>query len=82
MDEFVKNLTNNWKEIIESINIDGETRKVESINFFEMTQVYYKNNKLKINKRRKIYTNNKLKNDYFFKLKHYMRDDFKKTNLL
>lgn len=40
MDEFVKQITNNWKEIIESINVDGYSRKVQSVDFFRMSKYY------------------------------------------
>lgn len=40
MDGFAKILTDNWKEIIESINIDGYSRKVESVNIFRMDKYY------------------------------------------
>lgn len=40
MDGFSKILTDNWKEIIESINIDGYSRKVESVNIFRMNNYY------------------------------------------
>lgn len=40
MDVFSKILTDNWKEIIESINIDGYSRKVESVNIFRMNNYY------------------------------------------
>jgi len=40
MDEFSKILTDKWKDIIESINVDGESRKVESVNYFRMDKYY------------------------------------------
>ena len=40
MDEFSKILTDKWKDIIESINVDGESRKVESVNCFRMDKYY------------------------------------------
>ena len=36
MDEFSKILTDKWKDIIESISVDGESRKIESVNYFRM----------------------------------------------
>ena len=36
MDEFSKILTDKWKDIIESISVDGESRKIESVNCFRM----------------------------------------------
>ena len=33
MDEFSKILTDKWKDIIESINVGGESRKIKSVNF-------------------------------------------------
>jgi hypothetical protein len=40
MDEFSKILTDKWKDIIESINVGGESRKIESVNFFRMDKWY------------------------------------------
>ena len=40
MDEFSKILTDKWKDIIESINVDDESRKVESVNYFRMDKYY------------------------------------------
>jgi len=40
MYEFSKILTDKWKDIIESINVDGESRKVESVNCFRMNKYY------------------------------------------
>lgn len=40
MYEFSKILTDKWKDIIESINVDGESRKVESVNCFRMDKYY------------------------------------------
>lgn len=40
MDEFSKILTDKWKDIIESISVDGESRKVESVNCFRMDKYY------------------------------------------
>ena len=40
MDEFSKILTDKWKDIIESISVDGESRKIESVNFFRMNKWY------------------------------------------
>lgn len=40
MEEIAKQLTNKWKEIIESISVDGYSRKVESIDFIRMTKYY------------------------------------------
>ena len=36
MYEFSKILTDKWKDIIESISVDGESRKIESVNCFRM----------------------------------------------
>ena len=40
MEKIAKQLTNKWKEIIESISVDGYSRKVESIDFIRMTKYY------------------------------------------
>lgn len=40
MEEIAKQLANKWKEIIESISVDGYSRKVESIDFIRMTKYY------------------------------------------
>jgi hypothetical protein len=40
MDGFSKILTDKWKEIIESINVSGYSRKVESVNLFRMNRYY------------------------------------------
>lgn len=40
MDEFVKKITDKWKDIIESTTVSGYSRKVESINFFRMDKWY------------------------------------------
>ncbi len=40
MDEFAKQITDKWKEIIESIIVDGYSRKVESIDCFRMDKWY------------------------------------------
>ena len=40
MDEFSKILTDKWKDIIESISVDGESRKIESVNCFRMNKWY------------------------------------------
>ena len=40
MDEFSKILTDKWKDIIESISVDGESRKIESVNCFRMDKWY------------------------------------------
>ena len=40
MDEFSKILTDKWKDIIESINVGGESRKIKSVNFFRMDKWY------------------------------------------
>ena len=40
MDEFSKILTDKWKDIIESISVDGESRKIESVNCFRMDKYY------------------------------------------
>ena len=36
MDEFSKILVDKWKTIIESIVVNGHSRKVESVDFFRM----------------------------------------------
>jgi hypothetical protein len=40
MDEFVKKITDKWKEMIESNVVSGYSRKVESVNFFRMNAWY------------------------------------------
>ena len=40
MNEFSKILTDKWKDIIESISVDGESRKIESVNCFRMDKYY------------------------------------------
>ena len=40
MDEFVKQITDKWKEIIESTIVSGYSRKVESVNCFRMDKYY------------------------------------------
>ena len=40
MNEFSKILTDKWKDIIESISVDGESRKIESVNCFRMNKWY------------------------------------------
>jgi hypothetical protein len=40
MEEIVKQITDKWKEIIESTVVDGYSRKVESIDFFRMNKYY------------------------------------------
>lgn len=40
MDGFAKILTDKWKEVIESINVDGYCRKVESVDLFRMNKYY------------------------------------------
>ena len=40
MDGFSKILTDKWKEIIESIKVDGYSRQVESVNYFKMNKYY------------------------------------------
>lgn len=40
MDKFSKILTDKWKDIIESISVDGESRKIESVNCFRMDKWY------------------------------------------
>lgn len=42
MDDFSKILTDKWKEVIESINIDGYSRKVDSVDLFRMNKYYDK----------------------------------------
>ena len=41
MDEFSKILTDKWKTIIESIVVNGHSRKVESVDFFRMDKYYH-----------------------------------------
>jgi hypothetical protein len=36
MEQIAKQLTDKWKEIIESISVRGYTRRIESVNFFKM----------------------------------------------
>ncbi len=40
MEQIAKQLTDKWKEIIESISVRGYTRRVESVNFFKMDAWY------------------------------------------
>lgn len=40
MDGFSKILTDKWKEIIESINASGYSRKVKSVDLFRMSKYY------------------------------------------
>lgn len=40
MDGFSKILTDKWKEIIESINVYGYSRKVQSVDLFRMSKYY------------------------------------------
>jgi hypothetical protein len=40
MDEFVKQITDKWKEMIESTTVSGYSRKVESVNYFRMDKYY------------------------------------------
>lgn len=40
MDEFVKQITDKWKEMIESTVVSGYSRKVESVNCFRMNKYY------------------------------------------
>ena len=40
MDEFVKQITDKWKEMIESTIVSGYSRKVESVDFFRMNKYY------------------------------------------
>ena len=40
MDGFSKILTDKWKEIIESINVGGYSRKVQSVDLFKMSKYY------------------------------------------
>jgi hypothetical protein len=40
MEVLVKQITDKWKDIMESINVGGQTRKVESVNFFRMSSFY------------------------------------------
>ena len=41
MDEFSKILTDKWKTIIESIVVNGHSRKVESVDCFRMDKYYH-----------------------------------------
>jgi hypothetical protein len=41
MDKFSKILTDKWKTIIESIVVNGYSRKVESVDFFRMDKYYH-----------------------------------------
>lgn len=40
MDEFVKQVTDKWKEMIESTIVSGYSRKVESVDCFRMSRYY------------------------------------------
>ena len=40
MEQIVKQLTDKWKEIIESISVRGYTRKIESVDLFRMNAWY------------------------------------------
>lgn len=40
MEELVKKIISRWEEQINSINISGFTRKVESVNYFRMNDYY------------------------------------------
>ena len=40
MDEFVKQITDKWKEMIESTTVNGYSRKVESVDYFRMNIWY------------------------------------------
>jgi hypothetical protein len=40
MDEFVKQITDKWKEMIESTVVSGYSRKVESVDCFRMNKYY------------------------------------------
>ena len=40
MEQVAKQLTDKWKEIIESISVRGYTRRIESVNFFKMDAWY------------------------------------------
>lgn len=40
MDEFVKQITDKWKEVIESTVVSGYSRKVDSVDFFRMSKYY------------------------------------------
>jgi hypothetical protein len=41
MDEFSKILTDKWKTIIESIVVNGHSRKIESVDCFRMDKYYH-----------------------------------------
>jgi hypothetical protein len=40
MEQIAKQLTDKWKEIIESISVRGYTRRIGSVNFFKMDNHY------------------------------------------
>lgn len=40
MEEIVKQITDKWKEMIESTTVSGYSRKVESVDFFRMNKYY------------------------------------------
>lgn len=40
MEVIAKQLTDKWKEIIESISVRGYTRRIESVTFFKMDKYY------------------------------------------
>jgi len=40
MEQVAKQLTDKWKEIIESISVRGYTRRIESVSFFKMDAWY------------------------------------------
>jgi hypothetical protein len=40
MEDFVKQLTDDWKTTIESIDVDGHSKKIYSIHFFRMDKYY------------------------------------------
>jgi len=41
MDNIANQIVDNWKKEIESINVDGYTQKVESVNYFRMNKYYH-----------------------------------------
>lgn len=40
MEQVVQKLVDKWFEVIESINVNGYSRKVDSVDFFRMTKYY------------------------------------------
>lgn len=71
--EYKKNNSNKIKEY----NKEYQLKNKEFI--AEKHKEYYENNKQKINAYTKIYINNRLNSDYFFRLRHYMRNMIRKS---